>query len=96
MADGDLVTIDAEKNEINMAVSDEEIAARFKSWKAPKSKVNRGTLAKYARLVGDASHGVSPASESPPPSSSLSASCGFQDPDSDIRKFSYRDPHIVK
>lgn len=41
-----------------MAVSDEEIAARLSKWQAPKLKVNRGTLAKYAHLVGDASHGV--------------------------------------
>jgi len=41
-----------------MDVSDEEIATRLKNWKAPKLKVNRGTLAKYIYLVGDASHGV--------------------------------------
>lgn len=41
-----------------MNVSDEEIAARLKKWKAPRLKVNRGTLAKYVHLVGDASHGV--------------------------------------
>lgn len=70
--DGDLVTIDAEKNEINMAVSDEEIRTRLANWKAPKLKVNRGTLAKYARLVGDASHGVSPKSH--PSNSAISRS----------------------
>lgn len=57
--DGDLVTIDAETNEITMAVSDGEISERLSKWEAPKLKINRGTLAKYARLVGDASHGVS-------------------------------------
>ena len=57
--DGDTVTIDAELNLIHMDVSDEEIAARLKKWKAPRLKVNRGTLAKYVHLVGDASHGVS-------------------------------------
>jgi dihydroxy-acid dehydratase len=41
-----------------MDVSDEEIAARLKAWKPPKSAVNRGVLAKYQRLVGDASHGA--------------------------------------
>ena len=41
-----------------MDVSDKEIARRLKAWKAPKSAVNRGVLAKYQRLVGDASHGA--------------------------------------
>lgn len=56
--DGDVVTIDSETNQLSMNVSDEEIAARLKKWKAPRLKVNRGTLAKYVHLVGDASHGV--------------------------------------
>jgi len=41
-----------------MDVSDEEIAERLKGWKPPRSAVNRGVLAKYQRLVGDASHGA--------------------------------------
>ncbi len=56
--DGDIITISAETNTINMDVSDEEIANRLKTWKPPKSAVNRGVLAKYAKLVGDASHGA--------------------------------------
>lgn len=56
--DGDLVTIDADKHRIDMDVSDEEIKERMKSWRAPKMPVTRGVLAKYARLVGDASHGA--------------------------------------
>lgn len=56
--DDDMVTISAESNTLNMDVSDEEIARRRQAWKPPKSTVNRGTLAKYQRLVGDASHGA--------------------------------------
>ncbi|KAL1956733.1 hypothetical protein VTO42DRAFT_6883 [Malbranchea cinnamomea] len=56
--DGDIITINAETNEISMAVSDEEIAERLKNWKPPKPHVTRGVLAKYARLVGDASNGA--------------------------------------
>ncbi|KAG0648738.1 dihydroxy-acid [Hyphodiscus hymeniophilus] len=56
--DGDVVTISAETNTLSMDVSDEEIATRLRAWKAPKSAVNRGVLAKYQRLVGDASHGA--------------------------------------
>lgn len=57
--DGDVVTIDAERNEIRMeGVGDEEIRERLKGWKRPKRNVTRGVLAKYERLVGDASHGA--------------------------------------
>lgn len=56
--DGDIVTISAETNTISMNVTDEELTARRKAWRAPKALVNRGVLAKYAHLVGDASHGA--------------------------------------
>jgi dihydroxy-acid dehydratase len=52
------VTISAENNTLSMDVSDEEIERRRKEWVQPKPVVNRGVLAKYARLVGDASHGA--------------------------------------
>ena len=55
--DGDVITIDAEANTMNMAVSDAEIEKRRAEWKAPPLKVNQGTLYKYVKLVGDASHG---------------------------------------
>jgi dihydroxy-acid dehydratase len=56
--DGDVVTISAETNTLSMDVSDEEVARRLREWKAPKFVVNRGVLAKYQALVGDASHGA--------------------------------------
>lgn len=56
--DGDMITISAKTNTITMDVSDEEIAARMKEWKPPRSLVNRGVLAKYQRLVGNASEGA--------------------------------------
>ncbi|KAL9621379.1 MAG: hypothetical protein Q9160_004139 [Pyrenula sp. 1 TL-2023] len=56
--DGDLVTIDAEKNELSMNVTDDEVRERFKRWTPPKKTVTRGVLAKYAHLVSDASHGA--------------------------------------
>ncbi|KKK18815.1 hypothetical protein P175DRAFT_0531862 [Aspergillus ochraceoroseus IBT 24754] len=56
--DGDLITISAETNELSMHVSDEEIQRRLTEWKPPAPSVTRGVLAKYARLVGDASHGA--------------------------------------
>ncbi|KAI0435536.1 dihydroxy-acid dehydratase [Xylaria telfairii] len=57
--DGDTIVIDAVKNRIDMTnVEDGELAARRLLWKPPVPKVRRGALAKYARLVGDASHGA--------------------------------------
>jgi len=40
-----------------MDVSEEELARRRAEWKAPPLKVNQGTLYKYIKVVGDASHG---------------------------------------
>jgi dihydroxy-acid dehydratase len=54
---GDIVTIDAENNEISMKVSDKELKARRKQWTMPPYKATRGTLAKYIRLVKNASQG---------------------------------------
>jgi dihydroxy-acid dehydratase len=54
---GDVVTIDAEKNELSVAVSDGEMAERRKAWTMPPYKATRGTLAKYIRLVKSASQG---------------------------------------
>ncbi|OTB20801.1 hypothetical protein K445DRAFT_313280 [Daldinia sp. EC12] len=57
--DGDTIVIDAVKNRIDITnVSEEELKERKKSWKAPPPRARRGVLAKYARLVGDASHGA--------------------------------------
>ena len=56
--DGDLVTISIETHELNIDVSDDEIQERLRGWKRPKRTVTRGVLAKYAALVGDASHGA--------------------------------------
>lgn len=56
--DDDIVTIDAENNELSFNVSPEEVQKRLDLWKPPKPTVTRGTLAKYAALVGDASHGA--------------------------------------
>ncbi|KAG6006723.1 hypothetical protein E4U21_006708 [Claviceps maximensis] len=57
--DGDTITIDAVANTIDVVdVSDEDMASRREAWTAPEPRVKRGVLAKYARLVGDASHGA--------------------------------------
>jgi dihydroxy-acid dehydratase len=51
------VTIDAERNHIEIGVSDEALATRKRQWQMPAYKANRGTLAKYIRLVKSASLG---------------------------------------
>jgi len=55
--DGDIITIDAEKNSITVAISDEEMAKRKANWKKPDLKVRKGSLYKYARTVSSASQG---------------------------------------
>ena len=54
---GDRITINAEKNLISVDLSDQELANRKQSWKMPAYKSSRGTLAKYIRLVKNASYG---------------------------------------
>ncbi len=56
--DGDMITIDAQKRTIELKVSTSEIKARLKKWKQPKSKYTHGVLAKYAKLVSNASQGA--------------------------------------
>ncbi|MDD9810560.1 MAG: dihydroxy-acid dehydratase [Gammaproteobacteria bacterium] len=58
LKNGDTVTIDAEKREVNVELSAAEWKRRAAAWKAPKPKYHRGVLAKYARLVGSASQGA--------------------------------------
>ena len=57
--DGDEISIDIEKNWINLHVSDEEISLRSQAWKEPKQpNYKSGALAKYAFLVGSAAKGA--------------------------------------
>lgn len=55
--DGDIISVDAVNNTIELQVSEEELERRKKEWKAPPLKVSQGTLFKYTKLVTDASHG---------------------------------------
>jgi len=57
LRNGDTITIDAESNEISVDLSEAELSGRRKEWTMPPFKANRGTLAKYIRLVGNASNG---------------------------------------
>lgn len=54
---GDIITIDAETNSINLEITEEELKARKSQWKAPELKISRGVLYKYAKTVSSASKG---------------------------------------
>jgi dihydroxy-acid dehydratase len=55
--DGDEITVDAEVNRIDVAISDEDMAARRDAWQEPAYKFTRGTLYKYIKTVKSASEG---------------------------------------
>jgi dihydroxy-acid dehydratase len=55
---GDIVTIDAEKKTLSVALSDAELAKRKAAWKQPPPNATRGVLAKYAKTVRSASEGA--------------------------------------
>jgi dihydroxy-acid dehydratase len=58
LVDGDTITIDVERRRLDVALSDTQLSDRLSRWRAPKSPYSSGVLAKYARLVADASHGA--------------------------------------
>ena len=55
--DGDIITLDAVKNTIDVALSDAELAARRAKWVAPAYRVTKGTLYKFIKNVQSASLG---------------------------------------
>ena len=52
-----LITIDAARCEISVAVSDADLARRKAAWTAPAPRATSGVLGKYVRLVRSASEG---------------------------------------
>jgi dihydroxy-acid dehydratase len=57
LQDGDMITIDAKANRLEVAVSDTEMAQRRAQWSMPPYKATRGTLYKYIKNVKNASEG---------------------------------------
>jgi len=55
--DGDIISIDASADTIEVLLSDAELQTRLAAWQAPPLRATRGVLGKYIKLVGDASHG---------------------------------------
>ena len=56
--DGDTVVFDVPNRQLRVELSDQEIASRLSSWKAPAPQFTTGVMAKYARLVSSASLGA--------------------------------------
>lgn len=54
---GDVITIDAVKNTIDLKISEEEFAKRKANWVQPPLKASKGVLYKYAKTVSSASKG---------------------------------------
>jgi dihydroxy-acid dehydratase len=58
LRNGDRITIDAVRREIQTELPAAELRRRRAAWKPPKAFATGGVLAKYARLVGSASEGA--------------------------------------
>ena len=55
---GDEISLDADKGEITLNVSDAELEKRKKKWIEKKTDFNSGTLWKYSKTVGSAAQGA--------------------------------------
>ena len=55
--DGDVITIDADQNKIELMVSEDEIKERRLLWVKPATDISKGLLYKYRKEVSDASEG---------------------------------------
>jgi dihydroxy-acid dehydratase len=58
LQDGDQITIDAEAGTIDVALNDDELAARKANWKPRGTDYNAGAIWKYAQTVGSAEKGA--------------------------------------
>jgi dihydroxy-acid dehydratase len=58
VAEGDSVTIDADKRLLQLNIPDDELARRRAAWQPPAPRYTRGVLAKYARQVSSSSLGA--------------------------------------
>jgi dihydroxy-acid dehydratase len=57
LKDGDICTINAETNRLDVDVTEQELAKRRAAWVEPPLKATRGTLFKYIKCVKTASEG---------------------------------------
>ena len=56
--DGDTITIDIPAKNLQLHLSDDEIASRLKNWERPKPKFTKGYLGLYTKLASSAASGA--------------------------------------
>ncbi|MCP4720138.1 MAG: dihydroxy-acid dehydratase, partial [Desulfobacteraceae bacterium] len=56
--ENDEIRIDIPSKEIELMVSQEEIARRFTQWEKPAPKIKTGYMARYAKMVSSAGNGA--------------------------------------
>jgi dihydroxy-acid dehydratase len=56
--DGDTIVFDVAARELNVDLTDEEIAGRLAAWQDPPARYRNGVLGKYAKHVGSAAQGA--------------------------------------
>ncbi len=55
---GDMITIDAKSNRLEVHTTLEELEARKRDWRPPAPRYKKGVMAKYAKLVSSAQYGA--------------------------------------
>ncbi|NGN44441.1 dihydroxy-acid dehydratase [Mesorhizobium sp. CGMCC 1.15528] len=58
LEDGDIITIDAVNGSLDVALSEEKLAARAMKWKPRQTDYQSGAIWKYAQTVGSARYGA--------------------------------------
>ncbi len=58
LREGDIVVIDVDNHELNVELTEEQMAERLADWVEPEPRYRRGVLANYATLVSSASLGA--------------------------------------
>jgi dihydroxy-acid dehydratase len=56
--EGDFISLNVAKRQLNLELSDDEIKSRLAAWKAPAPRYKTGVMAKYARMVSSAAMGA--------------------------------------
>jgi dihydroxy-acid dehydratase len=58
LRDGDTIVFDINARQLNVELSETELAARLKQWRPPTPRYTTGVMAKYANAVSSASTGA--------------------------------------
>jgi dihydroxy-acid dehydratase len=56
--ENDMITIDLEREELNVNLSADELAERRRNWQPPEIQAVNGVLKKYGKLVSSAAQGA--------------------------------------